>query len=132
MGKWVSHDSTQTRKTRCLLLVLHSHWIGWTRTLLLKRVKIESKPTDYFPKKEFEALVDATYAYGNWLGGHDYEHRRDRVRALVLLMRWSGLAIKDAVTLERTRVDDDGSVFLYRAKTGVPVMCHCRQTSIAS
>jgi hypothetical protein len=30
---------------------------------------------------------------------HDYEHRRDRVRALVLLMRWSGLAIKDAVTL---------------------------------
>jgi integrase len=89
--------------------------------LLLKRVKIESTPTDYFTKKEFEALVDATYAYGNWLGGHDYEHRRDRVRALILLMRWSGLAIKDAVTLERTRIDDRGHLFLYRAKTGVPV-----------
>jgi integrase len=96
-------------------------WLDKNPALLLKRVKIESKPTDYFPKKEFEALVDATYGYGNWVGGHDYEHRRDRVRALVLLMRWSGLAIKDAVTLERTRIDDSGNVFLYRAKTGVPV-----------
>lgn len=35
--------------------------------------------------------------------------------------RWSGLAIKDAVTLERQRIDADGNLFLYRAKTGVPV-----------
>ena len=36
-------------------------------------------------------------------------------------MRWSGLAIKDAVTLERQRLGIDGRLFLYRAKTGVPV-----------
>jgi integrase/recombinase XerD len=36
-------------------------------------------------------------------------------------MRWSGLAITDAVTLERTRLSDEGNLFLYRAKTGVPV-----------
>jgi integrase/recombinase XerD len=36
-------------------------------------------------------------------------------------MRWSGLAIQDAVTLERDRLSDDGKIFLYRAKTGVPV-----------
>jgi integrase/recombinase XerD len=54
-------------------------------------------------------------------GGHDFEHRRDRLRTLILLMRWSGLAIKDAVTLERTRLSEDGNLFLYRAKTGVPV-----------
>ena len=65
--------------------------------------------------------MDATYAYGNWVGGHDFEHRRDRLRALVLLMRRSGLAIKDAVTLERQRIDAEGNLFLYRAKTGVPV-----------
>lgn len=58
-------------------------------------------PTDYFPREEFQALVDATYSYGDWRGGHDFEHRRDRLRALILLMRWSGLAITDAVTLER-------------------------------
>ena len=36
-------------------------------------------------------------------------------------MRWSGLAIQDAVTLERERLSDDDKLFLYRAKTGVPV-----------
>jgi integrase/recombinase XerD len=36
-------------------------------------------------------------------------------------MRWSGLSIKDAVTLERRRMDDHGALFLRRAKTGVPV-----------
>jgi integrase/recombinase XerD len=122
---WGNGSATTRRKHERLVaffwFCIRMDWLDKNPALLMKRVKIESKPTDYFPKKEFEALVDATYAYGNWLGGHDYEHRRDRVRALVLLMRWSGLAIKDAVTLERTRVDDDGSVFLYRAKTGVPV-----------
>ena len=96
-------------------------WIDRNPALLLKRVKVESKPTDYFTREEFDQLVDATYAYGDWLGGHDFEHRRDRIRALVLLMRWSGIGIKDAVTLERTRIDKEGNLFLYRAKTGVPV-----------
>ncbi len=65
--------------------------------------------------------MDTTYAYGDWRGGHDFEHRRDRLRALILLMRWSELAITDAVTLERERLSEDGNLFLYRAKTGVPV-----------
>jgi hypothetical protein len=40
-------------------------------------------------------------------------------------MRWSGLAILDATSLERERLstneNDDDQIFLYRAKTGVPV-----------
>ena len=36
-------------------------------------------------------------------------------------MRYSGLSIGDAATLERERLDDDDNLFLYRAKTGVPV-----------
>jgi integrase/recombinase XerD len=43
-----------------------------------------------------------------------------RMHALVNLMRWSGLSIRDAVTLERSRLDC-GLVELYRAKTGTPV-----------
>ena len=35
-------------------------------------------------------------------------------------MRWSGLRIRDAVTLERTRLHGD-SLLLYQAKTGTPV-----------
>ncbi|MGB0122609.1 MAG: site-specific integrase, partial [Silvibacterium sp.] len=42
-----------------------------------------------------------------------------------LLMRWSGLAILDATSLQRERLskneNGDDQIFLYRAKTGVPV-----------
>jgi integrase len=124
-SQWGNGSATTRRKHERLVAFfwfsVRMEWIDKNPALLLKRVKVESKPTDYFTKEEFAALVDASYAYGNWLGGHDYEHRRDRVRALILLMRWSGLAIKDAVTLERARIDANGNVFLYRAKTGVPV-----------
>jgi len=81
-------------------------------------------PTDYFLPKEFEQIVAATkkYEYG---GGNDNEHRGQRLRALTLLMRWSGLAILDATSLERERLstneDGDDQIFLYRAKTGVAV-----------
>jgi len=36
-------------------------------------------------------------------------------------MRWSGLAISDAVTLERRRLDSKDRLELYRTKTGTPV-----------
>ncbi|MBZ5655503.1 MAG: tyrosine-type recombinase/integrase [Acidobacteriia bacterium] len=124
-SQWGNGSATTRRKHERLVaffwFCVRMDWIEKNPALLLKRVKVDSKPTDYFTRQEFDQLVDATYAYGNWLGGHDYEHRRDRIRALILLMRWSGLAIKDAVTLERPRIDEDGNLFLYRAKTGVPV-----------
>lgn len=87
----------------------------------MKPIKVERVPTGYFTKEEFARIVDATYAYGNWKGGHDFHHRGTRLRALLLVMRWGGLAITDAVTLERSRMGKDGRLFLYRAKTGVPV-----------
>jgi integrase/recombinase XerD len=124
-GQWGNGPQTTRRKHERLIAFFwfcaRMDWIDKNPAILMKRVKAEVKPTDYFTKEEFKAIVDATYAYGNWVGGHDFEHRRDRLRALVLLMRWSGLAIKDAVTLERSRISADGNVFLYRAKTGVPV-----------
>jgi integrase len=81
-------------------------------------------PTDYFLPEEFEKIVAATdkYEYG---GGNDNQHRGQRLRALTLLMRWSGLAILDATSLERDRLskneNGDDQIFLYRAKTGVAV-----------
>jgi integrase len=122
---WGNGSSTTHRKHERLVaffrFCVRMDWIDKNPAVAMKRVKVESRPTDYFTQPEFDILIDATHAYGNWLGGHDYEHRRDRIRALVLLMRWSGLAIKDAVTLERPRIDTNGNLFLYRAKTGVPV-----------
>jgi integrase/recombinase XerD len=91
----------------------------------LKKPKTpDTVPTDYFRPEEFAAILKATenYAFG---GGNDCHHRASRLRALTLLMRWSGLAILDATQLERERLlkneEGDHQIFLYRAKTGVPV-----------
>ena len=44
------------------------------------------------------------------------------MKALTLLLRYSGLRIRDAVTCERARLVV-GKLFLYQAKTGTPVYC---------
>jgi hypothetical protein len=81
--------------------------------------------------KEYKAIIDATYLYSDrpsidkhnslMIGG-------DRIRALTELMRWTGLRIRDAVTLERNRLAHDRttgmwSVMVYQKKTGDPVYC---------
>jgi integrase/recombinase XerD len=88
--------------------------------VLLGRVRAEGPPTDYFPKNEFERIIDSTYIYQpkGWV---ECRNQPIRLRTLTLLMRWSGLAIRDAVTLERRRLSDNDELFLYRAKTGNPV-----------
>jgi hypothetical protein len=43
-----------------------------------------------------------------------------RLRALVLLLRYSGLRIGDAVTLPVAKLVDE-KILVYTAKTGVPV-----------
>ena len=52
----------------------------------------------------------------------------ERIRALTELMRWTGLRIRDAVTLEKKRLALDpnrgmSSVMVYQKKTGDPVYC---------
>ncbi len=95
--------------------------------------KIDVKPTQtgYFVKEQYDAIIDATYVYSDrpsvdkhnslTVGGH-------RIRALTELMRWTGLRIRDAVTLERRRVTFDPgtqlwNVMVYQRKTGGPVYC---------
>jgi integrase/recombinase XerD len=51
---------------------------------------------------------------------------RQRLHALIQLMRWSGLAIRDAVTLERAEIQHDSKRGIYlvttsRLKTGTDV-----------
>lgn len=87
----------------------------------LGRIKVVQIPTDYFPPNEFQCILDATYVYGDPRGGYiPIKDTRTRLRTLTLLMRWSGLRIRDAILLERHRLDGD-SLLLYQAKTGTPV-----------
>ena len=99
---------------------MENDWLLRNPAKKMKSVQVSQEPTDYFTPVEFGKIVDATYAYGEWKGGRDFEHRSLRLRALILLLRWSGLSILDAVTLERRRLDGD-RLLLYRHKTKVPV-----------
>jgi integrase len=87
----------------------------------LGKIKVVQIPTDYFPPEEFDRIIEATYRVCDNRGGFiDVETNRIRLRTMTLLMRWSGLRIRDAVTLERHRLRGD-SLLLYQAKTGTPV-----------
>jgi integrase/recombinase XerD len=99
---------------------IENEWLTRNPAKRMKAVHATSVPTDYFTPDEFQRIVDGTYAYGDWKGGRDFEHRSLRLRALILLMRWSGLSILDAVTLERQRLEGN-RLLLYRHKTKVPV-----------
>ena len=95
-------------------------WIKSNPAVLLGRIRADGPPTDYFPAHEFDKIMDATYIYQprGWV---ECRNQATRLRILTWLMRWSGLAIRDAVTLERRRLNENGELFLYRAKTGSPV-----------
>jgi integrase len=97
----------------------------------LGKIRVEARQTGYFVPIEYKAVVDATHVYSDrpsvdkhnslTIGG-------ERIRALTELMRWTGLRIRDAVTLERHRLSHDlhsgiWSVMVYQKKTGDPVYC---------
>ena len=87
----------------------------------LGKIKVVQIPTDYFPPEEFDRIIDTTYRVCDNRGGFiDTDSNRTRLRTMTLLMRWSGLRIRDAITLERHRIHGD-SLLLYQAKTGTPV-----------
>jgi len=119
-------DGPLARKKKQERLIGFFHYcfrLGWIKSnpaVLLGRIRADGPPTDYFPAPEFEKIMDATYVYQP-KGWKECRNQATRLRTLTLLMRWSGLAIRDAVTLERTALNQNGELFLYRAKTGSPV-----------
>jgi integrase len=97
----------------------------------LGKIQVKATQTGYFTPSEYRATIGATYIYSDrpsvdkhnslTIGG-------ERIRALTELMRWTGLRIRDAVTLEKSRLSHDpntgmSSVMLYQKKTGEPVYC---------
>jgi integrase/recombinase XerD len=100
---------------------LRMGWIAQNPAANLGRVIADAPPTICFSKEEFETIIDATYIYNPKAWNTEPRNQATRLRVLLQLLRWSGLSIRDAITLERTRLNDNDELFLYRAKTGVPV-----------
>ena len=92
-----------------------SGWIPSNPAAKLKPPKITGRPTMPFVREEVNQVLAACNTYPDKLNAV-------RLRALVQLLRYSGLRIRDAVTLPRDRIVS-GKLFLYTAKTGTAVYC---------
>lgn len=100
---------------------MEAGWVPANPAKLVKPPKCEDPPTMPFEKPEMQAILKAADGYATKYPKAGAGYAR-RLRCLILLMRYSGLAIRDAVTLNRDRLRED-KLFLRRQKTGVPVMC---------
>ncbi len=80
-------------------------WISESPAQAIRRPRSDTKPTLPLSVDEVRGLLRAA-------------NEKPREQALLLLLRYSGLAIRDAVTLERTSIQSGGELVLRRAKSG--------------
>ena len=107
--QWTCAYSTQGKRLALLrAFFTYAKQEGWIRRSPVEGIrapKPDPRPTMPLALHEVRALLGAS-------------DRKPREQALLLLLRYSGLAITDAVTLERAAVHRDGELILRRAKSG--------------
>ena len=96
-----------------------SGWIKSNPASSIKMPKLKPNPTLPFEHGEMAEIIGACDNYPS-RKVHRGVPVRARIKALVLLMRYSGLRISDAVSCNISRLTD-GELFLYTQKTGTPV-----------
>jgi len=118
---WPNKNLSAVKKlefVRCFLRFSHdAGWISENPARKLKSPKVTAHPTMPFSRAEMVQILAAADDYGR-----PGSLNRRRMKALVLLLRYSGLRIGDAVTLSSERIDRD-KLFLYTSKAGTPVYC---------
>jgi integrase len=102
-------------------------WIDDNPATELKAPKVPNKPTMPFTREEMIRIFAALEPYGKSAGIRNAQ----RLRAFVLLLRYSGLRIGDATQLEVGRLHGN-KVLLHTQKTGVPVYCVLPDVVIAA
>jgi integrase/recombinase XerD len=127
-GTWeATYPSSYTRskvRERCSSFFRYCFEAQWIpRVPILPKVKVDEPPTMPLTDAEYDRLLDAIYATSprRWDGKVSRQgmtpQTQQRIRGLFQLMRWSGLAIRDAVTLERAEIQRDARKGLYRIVT---------------
>lgn len=98
-----------------------SGWVKENAARKLKNPIVTDVPTLPFTQKEMTDVLAACDEYPDNYGKTG-QANACRLRAFVLVLRFSGLRIRDVVMLEKDRLTGN-KLFLYTAKTGVPVYC---------
>lgn len=93
-----------------------SEWIDRNPAKAIKPPKVTQSPTLPFDEQDVIRALDAADQLAEW-GSFG-----PKLKAMVLLLRYSGLRLQDAACLERSRLSGD-KLFLYTQKTGTPVNC---------
>jgi integrase/recombinase XerD len=93
-------------------------WIDDNPATELKAPKVPNKPTMPFTREEMIRILAALEPYGKSAGARNAR----RLRAFVLLLRYSGLRIGYSTQLEVSRLQVN-KLLLHTQKTGVPVYC---------
>ena len=96
-------------------------WIAENPASRIKNPTVTQRPTMPFTQDQMVPILSAVDEYPDGYGLTG-QANAVRLRAFVLLLRYSGLGIGDAVTLRRDRLEGV-RLFLYTAKTQVPVYC---------
>ncbi|MGH9343576.1 MAG: tyrosine-type recombinase/integrase, partial [Terriglobia bacterium] len=89
-------------------------WISFNPAKEVKAAKPKPRPKEPYSEGEVKRILFAC----DRLGKGNYE--RNRARAMILLLRYTGLRISDVATLARDRVRED-RIYLYTMKNGKPV-----------
>jgi site-specific recombinase XerD len=106
----LTRSKVRERLRSFLRYCYQAEWL--TRVPQVSKVKVEQDPTMPLTAKEYETLLDTCYATFA-----DDKKKCDRVHALLQLIRWSGLAIRDALTIQRAEIIHDEKKGLYRVVT---------------
>jgi integrase/recombinase XerD len=92
-----------------------SKWTEDNPATKLKAGKVVEQSIVPITEEEFVRILKACDEHSN-------KKNRMRLRAFVLLMYYSALAVRDTVTLRRDAINN-GKLFLRRTKTGTDVLC---------
>lgn len=120
---WTDGPRTSSKRLQRLRSFLRfaekRKWIDSNPAVDLKPPKIPLSQTMPFSVDEMTRILKACMQYAEELPKYQRSHRL-RIRAFVLLLRYSGMRIGDAVSLGVDRLDGS-RLFLYTAKSGTPV-----------
>ena len=124
-ASWKDGDLAGKKKLerlRCFFRFAHeSKWIAENPTLSIKNPKVTLRPALPFSREEMIRILAAASESIRRVRS-DGRNRARRLRALVLLLRYTGLRISDAIGCPIERLKD-GKIWLYTQKTGQHVYC---------
>jgi integrase/recombinase XerD len=124
-------DAQNTRAKKVFMVIGFFEFcveMGWlTRNIARAQAVIVPYNDEQTPRALDDKQFAQYFASIPKMNGRSTDQQRAAFASLVMLMRWTGLSIRDAVTIERSKFEKNGQgfwqLFLRRSKTGKPVYC---------